>query len=210
MFTKLATAEIKAVGPGESTDLDEGQFEAIVSVFNVVDSYGDVVMPGAFKDSLTEWEAKGMPVPIIWSHQWTDIWSHIGHAVKAEETEVGLKVRGQLDLENPTAAQTYKLLKQGRIGQFSFGFEVKEAAWGTRKSEDGSEQDVYELRKLGLYEVGPCLVGVNPQTELLAVKGQPPTKISPERKGDPGSATPVPVRGALAWATVKEAQEDES
>lgn len=211
MFTKSAECEIKSVGPDGGSGLEDGQFEAIVSVFNNVDSYGDVVMPGAFLDSLAEWDAKGLPVPVIWAHQWADMWSHIGATVEAREVEKGLYIKGQLDLENPSAAQVYKLLKQQRIAQFSFGFEVKEAGWGIRKNADGEEREVYELRKLGLYEAGPCLVGVNKDTELLAVKGLPPSqKASPERKGEKGPAAPaVPnVNQLVTWATISELMEE--
>lgn len=210
LYTKDATAEIKAVGSDDG--LEEGQFRALIAVFNVIDSYGDVVMPGAFTDSLQAWEQKGYNVPTIWSHQWGDIWSHIGYSVSNEETERGLVTVSQLDLENPTAAQAYKLLKDRRITQFSFGFDVIEAGWGTRKSADGSEREVFELRKLELYETGPCLVGVNRETELQGIKGLPPSKKtsgSPRREREDGSATQTKAQAGqlLAWASIQELQE---
>lgn len=208
MFTKEATAEVKALGDDEP----EGTFEALISVFNVVDSYGDVVMPGAFTDTLANWAAKGDPIPTIWSHQWSDIWSHIGGAVSATQTERGLLVKALLDLENPTAAQAYKLMKQRRITQFSFGFDVVEAGWGIRKNEDGVEQDVYELRKLDLLEVGPCLVGVNRSTELVSIKGQPPARqasVSERKATEKGHAAPSNrIKQLLVWNTIQEMQEE--
>ena len=42
----------------------EGTFEAIVAVFNNIDRYGDKIIPGAFADSLAEWQAKGRPIPV--------------------------------------------------------------------------------------------------------------------------------------------------
>ncbi|MGM7422979.1 HK97 family phage prohead protease [Cellulosimicrobium sp. CpK407] len=199
-YLKQANAAIKAVGPGDDNDLAEGEFLALVSVFNVVDTYGDVVLPGAFTDTLAKHAASGDPIPVVWSHQWTDPFSHIGHVVKAEEIVEGLLVRGALDLENPTATQVHKLLKARRVRQFSFGFDVDDGGWGER-----DDSEVYELRKLTLHEVGPCLLGVNRQTELRDVKGTPPSsrrdKTPPERKGDEGSAAPLITADALgAWA----------
>ena len=165
MQTKDFNAKVKAAGPGDG--LDDGQFTAVVSVFGNEDSVGDVVMPGAFKDDLERWEAKGDPLPVIWSHDWADPFSHIGSVVKAEETEAGLQVTGQLDLENPKAVQVYRLLKGRRVTQFSFAYDVEDAGWGQK---DGRE--VFELRKLKVHEVGPCLVGANQATELLAVKAR--------------------------------------
>ncbi|MGJ3228912.1 HK97 family phage prohead protease [Micromonospora aurantiaca (nom. illeg.)] len=168
MLIKTAPARIKAAGKADG--LGDGEFEAIVSVFGNVDSYGDVVMPGAFVDVLDEWKAKGDPIPVIWSHNWYDPFAHIGTVMEAKETDLGLWVKGLVDLdpEARTAAQVYRLLKGRRVTQFSFAYDIADASWAER---DG--QDVYELRKFGaLYEVGPCLVGANQETELIAAKAR--------------------------------------
>lgn len=173
MKTKSFAARIKSVGTTD--DEDSGEFEALVSVFGNVDHYGEVVMPGAFKASLAQWKDRGDPIPVIWSHQWADPFSHLGIVKSAEETEKGLLIKGFISpeerAENPTAAQVYKLLKSRRVTQFSFGFDVDEAGEGER-TEGEKKSWVYELRKLSLHEVGPCLLGVNPDTELLGVKAQ--------------------------------------
>ena len=168
MKLKSAEAKVKAVATDAKNEtLSDGQFVALVSVFGNVDSYGDVVMPGAFTKSLSAWASSGDTIPVIWSHNWADAFSHIGHVVKAEETAEGLLITGELDLENPTAKQVYKLLKARRIKEFSFGYDILEAA---HVEKDG--ESYYELRELSIIEVGPCLKGVNPETELLAVKAQ--------------------------------------
>lgn len=164
MKIKSAPFKVKAAGDG---GLADGQFEAIVSVFGNVDSVGDVVMPGAFADTLAAWAAKGDPIPVIWSHDWHDPFSHLGGVVEAKEVDEGLWVKGELDLDNEKAAQVYRLLKGRRVTQFSFAYDVIEGAW---VEKDG--QTYYELRKLDLFEVGPTLVGANQETELLAVKAR--------------------------------------
>lgn len=168
MRTMEVTAKVKAAGVADG--LAEGQFMALVSVFNNEDSYGDVVRPGAFTQTLTEWAAKGDDIPVIWAHQWSDPFSHIGRVVKAVETLQGLEVTGQIeDLEdNKTAAQVYRLLKGRRVTQFSFAYDVGEGAWVT--DDEHPWGGYYELRRLDLHEVGPCLLGVNRETELLAAK----------------------------------------
>lgn len=167
MLTKDFHGAVKAAG--EADGLKEGQVTAVISVFGNVDSVGDVVMPGAFKDNLAEWEAKGDPIPFIWSHDWSDPFSHIGSIIKAEETDRGLQVTAQIeDVDtNPKAAQVYRLLKGRRVTQFSFAYEVEDAAEGER---DG--QPITELRKLRIFEGGPTLVGANQATELLAAKAR--------------------------------------
>jgi HK97 family phage prohead protease len=166
MLTKAAPVRVKA---GEQDGLGEGQFEAVVSVFGNVDSYGDVVMPGAFAETLAEWEKSGNPIPVLWSHLSHDPDYHIGYVVEAKETAEGLWVRGQLDLDAPKAKQVYRLLSGHRVTQFSFAYDVLDAAYAERDGEK-----VYELRKLKVYEVGPTLIGANQETRLIGVKaGQP-------------------------------------
>jgi HK97 family phage prohead protease len=171
---KTVPARIKATGSDTGADaagLQPGQFTALVSVFGNEDLMGDVVLPGAFTQTLTDWAAKGDPIPVIWSHDWGDPFAHIGVTLTAAETDEGLLVTGQIeDLDtNPTAAQVYRLLKGRRVTQFSFAYDIVEGAW-VENRDAGPWGGHYELRQLDLYEVGPCLVGANQETELLAAK----------------------------------------
>lgn len=168
--TKECRARVKAAGTADG--LADGQFTALVSVFGNEDSVGDVVVPGAFTQTLADWRAKGDPIPVIWSHDWGDPFSHIGIVMSAIETPDGLEVTGQIeDVDtNPKAAQVYRLLKGRRVTQFSFAYDVEEGAWVEGTDETGRWYGYYELRELKLYEVGPCLVGANQETELLAAK----------------------------------------
>ncbi|WNM72792.1 capsid maturation protease [Arthrobacter phage RedFox] len=162
MKVKNARIQLKA-GPGDG--LEEGQFEAYASVFGNVDSYGDVVQPGAFAETLKEWEESGNLLPVLFGHNMSDPEYNIGHVLDAVEDEKGLRVRAQLDLETPKGLATYRLLKGRRISQMSFAYDVLDGTWGEK---DGLE--VYELRKLKLYEVSVVPIGANQETEVLAVK----------------------------------------
>jgi phage head maturation protease len=165
---------------------DVATFEAIVSVFNNPDWYGDVVLPGAFAETLAEWKSSGDPIPVLWSHNMANPLFNIGMVLEADELEAGdprldadwldpfvkanggLWVRGQLDQgaeasEIATAAR--RLLKARRVTQFSYAYDVVDGGWGQRGGED-----VYELRTLKLYEVSPTQIGANDLTELLDAK----------------------------------------
>ena len=163
MLTKDAPARVKAAG--ESDGLGAGEFTALVSVFGNEDSVGDVVMPGAFAEDLDRWKSTGDPIPVIWSHDWGDPFSHIGEVTAAKETPAGLLVTGRLDLDNPKAEQVFRLLKGRRVTQFSFAYDIEDGGWGEREG-----REVYELRRLKVHEVGPTLLGANQETELLAAK----------------------------------------
>lgn len=163
MLIKSAPVQLKAV------DAETGIFEAIVSVFGNKDSYGDVVVPGAFAESIADWEASGDPVPIYWSHQMSDPDFNIGHCLELKEIDKGLWVKGQLDLADALpgnkAPQVHRLMKGRRVTQFSFAYDIAEAGW-----VENDEDSWYELRKLKIHEVGPTPIGANQDTELLTVK----------------------------------------
>lgn len=166
---RVADFKAAVLEAGTDDDLADGDFRALVSAFGSTDSYGDIVEPGAFTESLAEWKAGGDPIPVVWAHQWADPFAHVGTVKSAEETDRGLEIVGHISPEeresNTTAAQVYRLLKERRITQFSFAFDVLEAEETT---VDGKR--VTLLRRLKLHEVGPCLVGVNQDTSLGSVK----------------------------------------
>ena len=180
---------------GPENGLEDGHFEAYASVFGNVDSYGDVVVPGAFADSLKEWHASAHALPVLWGHNMADPDYNIGHVVEAVEDEHGLKVRAALDLESPKAAQVYRLLKAGRVSQMSFAFDVLEGAPAER---DGV--DVYELRRLKLYEVSVVPIGANQETEVLAVKS-----LADEMSAAVRSGREVPAPTIVALRGVRDA-----
>lgn len=161
--------KIKA-GPDDG--LAEGEFSAYASVFGNKDSYGDVVIPGAFADTLTEWKDSGNVLPLLFGHNMSDPDYNIGHVKDASEDAHGLLTRNQLDLDNPKAVQVYRLLKGRRLSQMSFAYDVLEGGEAQRqKSADTTDTEtVYELRKLKLYEVSVVPIGANQETEILAVK----------------------------------------
>lgn len=166
MLNKSCPARVKLL-EDETTESGDatGIFEAIVSVFNNVDSYGEMVMPGAFTNTLAAWEERGDPIPVYWSHRMDDPDFNIGHVLEAKETDEGLYVKAQLDLSNAKAKATHNLLRSRRVTQFSFAFNVPPN--GMKESEDGS---CLELHEINLYEVGPTPIGANPDTELIGVK----------------------------------------
>jgi len=167
-------------------DGESGTFEALVSVFGNVDSMGDRIQPGAFKNTLAKWSKSGDPIPVILSHDWQNPWSHIGvvNPGDAKETDRGLMVKGHLDVkDNEVARQVHRLMSRRSLKEFSFGYHVVKE----KRGKDGAN----ELQDLDLIEVGPTLKGANPATELHAVKSAieeenqpPPTKAEVKREMD--------------------------
>lgn len=180
--TKTIDVPIKA-----PQDAPEGTFTGYASVFGNVDSYGDVVVKGAFVDSLAEYGETGAGVPCYWGHQMSDPNLNVGVTTEAHEDDHGLFVKVQLDMETPNGAQVHRLIQTGRVRQMSFAFDVVDAGWGERDGET-----VYELRKLKLHEVSVVPIGANPQAELIAAKAR--QKAAHETSGAPVPVEPAEVQ----------------
>lgn len=143
----------------------DGTFTALASVFGNVDLVGDRMMPGSFTKTLDAWRKSGDPIPVILSHQWDDPFALIGKADPRAvmETERGLLVQGQMDMDNEVARQVHKLMRERLLKGWSFGYTVPD---GGQKRNDGAN----EVTEVDLIEVGPTLKGANPEAQLEAVK----------------------------------------
>lgn len=168
---------------GPDDGLEEGEFTAYASVFGNKDSYGDVVVKGAFLESLAEWRGKGFPIPLLFGHNMQDPDFNIGTA-SAEEDEFGLLTRAKLALGEPKADQVYRLIKGRRINQMSFAYDVLDGGWATRTKADGTEEEFYELRRLKLHEISVVPIGANQETSILSVKA-----LQAVQKLEPGDVT---------------------
>ena len=156
MNKKDLSFEIKAVS-------DDGLFSGYASVFDNVDSYGDIVRKGAFVESISEWEAKGKMPPILWNHDPSD---PIGIYTKMQEDDKGLFVEGRLLIDDvPRARQTHALMKAGVIDGLSIGYRVKEYLYNV-------DEEVTDLIKLSLREVSIVTFPANPETRIEAVKSR--------------------------------------
>lgn len=168
---------------GPDDGLAEGEFTAYASVFGNKDSYGDVVMAGAFLESLKEWKDSGYPIPLLFGHNMQDPDFNIGTA-SAEEDGFGLLTRGTLALDEPKAAQVYRLIKGRRINQMSFAYDILDGGWAKRTKEDGTEEEFFELRRLKLHEISVVPIGANQETSILSVKA-----LQAVKKLEPGDVT---------------------
>jgi HK97 family phage prohead protease len=160
----LGTVAVKAYRP--TIDLTAGEFVARVAVFNNVDRQGDRILPGAFTETLAAWKARGAPIPVIYFHAWGE--PPIGEVTEAAEDDQGLVVRAGLYADdNEVARKVLHAMRRKSLTEFSLAFETKSAAFVSEKGEL-----IREIKSADLIEVGPCLRGVNPETELIAVKSR--------------------------------------
>lgn len=162
MNAKVFIAEAKSSAVLDTDGQDQGIITALVSVFNNVDLAGDRVMPGAFSDVVAAFDAGEKTIPVVWSHNTHSLDGFIGDVTALEETSDGLKATMSFDLNDKPAEKAYRLLKGGRVSQYSFAYRVLDSS----KGADGAN----ELTKLDVFEVGPTFYGANPETRTLDVK----------------------------------------
>ncbi|MEE0653694.1 MAG: HK97 family phage prohead protease [Bifidobacterium criceti] len=170
MLTKTIRADIKAADTGSE---NETRFEGYAAVFDNIDLGGDVIRKGAFAKTLSErYGESGAGIPVYWNHDVNDPFKNLGVTSKAYEDEHGLKVEGAIDTSTELGRQVAKLLKEGRVQQMSFAYDIEDAGWidGTKGDDGGYEPGYYELRSLDLFEVSICPIGCNQQTEVSAKK----------------------------------------
>ena len=152
-------SEIKNIDLEFKGDSD-GKVSAVFSVFNTLDSDGDVVIPDAIKSGF-----KSGSVPMVWAHKWD---MPIG---KGEIKQDGDKAtfEGSFFMDTESGQEAYKLVKaMGDLQQWSFGYRVNDSERGTFESE-GKESDARYLKDLSVYEVSPVLVGANQDTYTMAI-----------------------------------------
>lgn len=160
---EIVKIQAKTIGLSGFKALDEnGTFEAYASVFGNVDSYGEVVDPGAFKEWLAEHfdGGKNRYPKCVWNHNWDE---PIAATIECREDERGLYVKGKFVLEVQRAKEIFALMKEGVITDFSFGFRVLD-------DEVDGATGIRHLKKIAIYEYSPVLVGANPAATLLGVK----------------------------------------
>src|SRR5687767_3295774 len=109
-----ARLELKFVG-------EEGVFAGYASIFNVVDSQRDEVMPGAFRDTLSR---RDTPVKLLWQHRLEE---PIGVVTQLFEDARGLYIEGRLLLDVAQAREAYTLLKAGAVSGLSIGYSPRQA-----------------------------------------------------------------------------------
>lgn len=147
--------DIKSVRvPLTLKDGQEGNLQAVFSVFNEVDSDGDVVLASAFQD--------GQAVPLVWSHKWD---MPVGKGVIRVEPNRAI-FDGQFFIDTAAGKDAYLTVKNmGDLQEYSWGFRVLDSSFGEL---DGKQ--VRYIQRAEVFEVSPTLVGANRNTHTLAIK----------------------------------------
>lgn len=162
--------EIKLAGT--DTGVDAMKFEGYGAVFNNVDSYGDVIDPGAFANFLSDVKGGRQPWPAMlsqhggWQVTATDM-TPIGVWTDFAEDGHGLKVSGQL-ADTPRGREMYALLKMSprpAIDGLSIGYIAKESI-----PRSQPEDPKRRLKRIDLVEVSLVTRPANGKARITGVK----------------------------------------
>jgi HK97 family phage prohead protease len=141
--------------------LDEpGTFEGYGSVFGVRDSYNEVVIPGAFVESLVRHKREGSLPLMLWQHN-TD--EPIGVWDDLAEDNKGLWGKGRLLAGVRRADEALILLKAGAIRGLSIGYREIDVA-------PAKDSEPRKLIKLDLLEVSVVSFPANRRANVTGVK----------------------------------------
>ncbi|WFQ81471.1 HK97 family phage prohead protease [Xenorhabdus sp. SF857] len=156
---------------------DSGEFEGYGSVFGVKDSYDDIVVSGAFANTLKQWNEKGSLPALLWQHRMDE---PIGIYTEMKEDEVGLYLRGRLLIEDdPLAKRAHAHMKAGSLSGLSIGYILKDWEYDRTK-------EAFLLKDLDLWEVSLVTFPANDEARVSEVKsafarGEIPSQKSIER-----------------------------
>lgn len=149
--------------PMQKSEGDAGTISGYFSTYDrTPDSYGDIVAPGAFTDTIKAREESGHKFPLCWNHDLNQI---IGQVDNIEDTEKGPLMTASF-FNTPLAQEKREIVKSGVVYQFSFAYDVLEA--GPVELEDGIKAN--ELKKLDLFEVSIVPIPANQNAVMTDIK----------------------------------------
>jgi HK97 family phage prohead protease len=143
----VSRLELKSVDAG-------GSFTGYAARFHTVDLGRDLIVPGAFADSLARKGPRG--IRMLFQH---DPAEPIGVWLELREDARGLFVRGRLLTEIARAREVLALMRAGAVDGLSIGFRAVE---GRAQARTG----VRRLSKIDLWEISVVTFPMQPEARV--------------------------------------------
>lgn len=148
---------------------DEGTFTGYGAVFGNVDSYGDVIQKGAFKDTLRDIKKTGQWPAMLLQHGGfsAEDMTPIGIWTEMKEDDKGLLVTGKLapTQRGQEVRALMKMDPRPAINGLSIGYRAKEFVIGTKPGEPRRT-----LKKVDLLEISVVTFPANTLAQVDSVK----------------------------------------
>ena len=136
-------------------------FEGYASTFGNKDYDEDIIQYGAFKRTLEE---RGQKFPILVDH-WMAVSNQAGWNLEAKEDDVGLFVKGELNLETDAGKTAHALMKQAADHEINMGLSI-----GFTIKDYEIKDEIRIIKDLDLYEYSIVVYGANPLAGVTSVK----------------------------------------
>lgn len=149
---KLAHADLQI----KSIDAN-GRFAGYASVFDIVDNQRDIMLPGAFLNTLTK---RAGNIKLLWQHIQSE---PIGMIESLFEDARGLYIEGKLLLDVARAKEALSLLKAGAVKGLSIGYSPKQYSIDP-------DTGVRRLSEVDLWEVSLVTFPANEAAGVTVVK----------------------------------------
>lgn len=169
--TTSGSVEFKAISGQINVDEAKGIVECFVSGVGNKDSVGDIVLPGAFTESLKRRKPR-----VVWGHDWNH---PIGKVLEIYEVPAsdprlpakmksagigGLFARVQFNLQSEKGREAFaNVAFYGEEQEWSIGYKTLDAIYDNNRQAN-------LLREVELYEVSPVLHGANQLTGTISIK----------------------------------------
>lgn len=162
-----AFLHIEGLKFAEGDDTPPASFSGYGAVFGNMDLGGDVIVKGAFRDTLREWKKRKALPPMLSQHgMMGDDAIPIGVWSSMEEDDTGLKVEGHLiALDSDKGKRIHAAMKAGVLNGMSIGYRVKSFDYGTKP-----DQPRRTIKSLDLVELSVVTFPMNEQARVQRVK----------------------------------------
>jgi HK97 family phage prohead protease len=155
---KTAESSNVSIISGEAGNF--GIIKGYASTYGNIDRGMDVIMPGAFVQTLKRHKKAKRPIRMGYQHR--DLIG--GFPVKlAEDDEKGLLLTGEINKDVPEGAAAYALAKQGVLTDLSIGFSVISEGFNDKKG-------TREIIEAELWETSLVSEPMNPKATVEEVK----------------------------------------
>lgn len=159
--TKTAAARVEVKGEGEGGIL---HIKAYALVFGNIDSYGDIIMPGACDGFLAGPDADRMA--LCWQHDRATV---IGKITDKGVDDYGMWIEADV-LPTSAGNDAAILLKNGAVKEFSIGYRANKYHY---EHKEGYDYDIRILEDITVVEVSPVTTAANPAAILISAKADP-------------------------------------
>lgn len=130
-------------------------FEGFASTFGNIDRDGDIIMPGAFTETIKE-----MVPAMLWQHNSNE---PVGTFEQVEERPDGLFVRGTMPLDDTfVKGRVVPQMNHGSVTQMSIGFSILDS--------ENKSNGIREISRVKLWEISLVTIPANPMANITGMK----------------------------------------